>query len=362
LGRWCSTDAVEKSGVNVYRAYRCCPTRYVDPDGRADTDKAQSEVSFPWMWSVRTFLPAGSAFRRYGGIAVDEPKAVGEMGLSQAERMQRATDIEGNRQFKDFMYNSATSREFKEASVGRSDAKLADASLANDPGAIWRRDLSTVKEWRDLAKFVRAQTASRVAGTTDAGEVKEIINSAIRNEIKDPTTPAGKAINAAMKQTSGMDPKEIFRPETTEKVSWGDRIRIDTSKVRTILGAGLAQGAAMYLSAKETGMREQAYWDAVSAFMKLDPEIVNYVASHPDEGTLLALRIESQVRDQITETRFVSLVAFHGTSHDQTLGTAMTSPQIEQQRDSLNTVAITYIWLPSLNEQAPRTVTVAPPL
>ena len=55
-------------------------------------------------------------------LAVDEPKAVGEKDefgkpLPLAERMQRATDIEGNRQFKDFMYNSATSKEFKEIPI-----------------------------------------------------------------------------------------------------------------------------------------------------------------------------------------------------------------------------------------------------
>jgi hypothetical protein len=324
------------------------------------TSSDAAERSFPWLWTEQTFVPAGSGWRRYGGIAVDEPLAVGQQGISMAERMQRALDIEGNRQFKDWIYNSATSRELEEIRLGQSTTPLPDVSLQNDAGAIWRRDLKTVKEWRELAQFIRQKVAARIAAVKSPGKVKAIINAAIREEIKEPTTPAGQAIHDAIKSTTGTDPKDIFRPETLDVARWAQRISVGALK--SVLAGALTAAAGEYLAATERQQMANAYWNAVDVFISQLPEISGYAAAHPDSGTLLELAIEKTQRDQITETRLRWLQSFHGTSQDELLAWAPHRPMIALPEQPLTTIETTYIWLPPLNEQEEVGVTVVTPL
>jgi len=341
----------------------------------ADTVKAPSgELTFPWLWVEQTFVPAGSGWRRYGGIAVDEPLAVGQQGISDAERMRRALDIEGNRQFKDWIYNSATSRELEEFRIGLSETELPEVSLKSDAlptdprarleaqGQIWRRDLRKVKEWRELAQFIRQRIAARIANVRSPGKVKEIINEAIRKEIKNPSSdnPAGQAIHDAIKATTGMEPKEIFRPETTALARWAKRVSVGALK--SILAGALAQAAMEYLSGSERQQMADAYWKAVDEFVKMDPQLSEFAVNNPDQGTLLELRIERTTTDQITESRFRGIIAFHGTSHEEVLAWATNSPRMSVADTPLTTIETSYIWLPPLNEQEESTVTVLTPL
>lgn len=207
LGRWTSCDpAGATDSPNVYRAFRNAPTRYVDPTGRENEEFDPN--------------PAGSGYaRRETAINVDESKAVGEPGISKQESMRRAKDL-GGRQFLDQTMNSATKGAGKE---NHSRAPLPPTSVKENPGALLSRPtLGGIKEWDELSAIIMKEQGPKLKGKT-AQQVKEILNSAIREELKAPKTAPGKVISEALSQQLNVPAKDMFTGKTIGKAKWKPR-------------------------------------------------------------------------------------------------------------------------------------------
>jgi hypothetical protein len=143
-------------------------------------------------------------------LNIDEPLAVGERGISPAESMRRATDLR-NRQFLDFMTNQGTKREFPEVpSPAKGAPDLSSTSVKENPSSlITRPSLGGIKEWDELSAIVLERSGPSLSGKTPQ-QAKEVLNRAIREELKDPKTAPGRAISDALVNQLGMPREELF--------------------------------------------------------------------------------------------------------------------------------------------------------
>ena len=295
-----------------------------------------------------TISPDGFGIRRFFGLAVDEPLAVGEDGLSDAERMRRARDILRNRQFLDRMFNSATKRNFFEQ-TGRARV-LPLVSIVDQPGAIWRPTLENVQEWRDFATFISAKVAPRIAQVKSPGRVKEIINEAIRNELKFPTTDAGRKLNGALKSQTGMEPTELFRPGTVWKVPWG-----------TAVGRKALFNAGTMLAGAVVGYSQDASAASAQQAAREDPRALalmesagRYRTDHWDTGVLVIQVFEVRKMNEhaAASTTYRYTTVSYGKKEHEALWKHMDEASISKGIDVFSTEYKRYYWLPPLHEDS----------
>jgi RHS repeat-associated protein len=338
LGRWVSCDPSEVDPANLYQAYRGSPTRYADPDGRAEVDKA-NEPAIRWA-------SAGKGWLRYGGLAVDEPKAVGESGISTAERMDRAKDILRNRQLLDRMTNSATKRDFKERPIMPRE-QLPLVSVVDQPSAVWRPTLENVQEWRELSKILSEKLEPRLQKMTSPGKVKEAINESIRNELKNPTTDPGRKLNDALRAQTGVDPKDLFRPTTSFKRLWAT-----PAGRQALANAGVIVAGAIVAYA-ESASAEQAQKEANEELMRQGRSLDYYATDNPDMGTLViqVFEVRRIVPEAAAITTFRYQALSHGRSEHEAWWKYLDTPKLDRAVDVFSREEVKLLWIPPLNER-----------
>jgi Domain of unknown function (DUF4157)/Putative RNase-like toxin, toxin_1 len=176
---------------------------------KASNEKVRSSVD------PGTHLEVGQAFgdlevgrmrSKPLGVDVDEIKAVGEKGISNAEGMRRALDP-GNREFKDFLGNRITKHTRTQTGPAsmkpRTREKLKPVSVKKDPGAIFTRRFDEVTELKQI--FDKAlESLPPNYRSMKPTEVKAIINAEIREIIKKGSTKAGEKVRDAM-QDAGFE-------------------------------------------------------------------------------------------------------------------------------------------------------------
>jgi hypothetical protein len=182
------------------------------------TAKVESQRTIPVPEETETdleFSKAGSGATQWRvGINVDERLAVGEPGISPQEAMRRALDLR-DRQFIDLMTNQATKREGIEVpSPARVAPNLSPVSVADNPSAlITRPSLGGIKEWDELSAIIMKKKQASLAGKNPE-QVRNILNRAIREEIKNPRTTPGKAISDALVKLFPDVPRDqLFRAQ-----------------------------------------------------------------------------------------------------------------------------------------------------
>lgn len=209
LGRWTAPDPIGiKASVNDYKAFRNSPICFVDPSG------------------TQEFIRAGSGMQSVQQIAlnVDESLAVGEPGISPQEAMRRALDL-GDRQFLEHFTNQATKGERVPGPNNPVVGNLPPTTVAENPSAlIVRGRLGGIKEWDDLSAIIMQRVGPRLAGKT-AGEVKAILNEAIRAEIKAPTTAPGQVISESLSSQLHIPAPDLFGPKYRVTQTWQGAVR-----------------------------------------------------------------------------------------------------------------------------------------
>lgn len=337
IARWTSCDPAEHHIVNLYQAFLCSPIRYADPDGRAEADQTGGDVRFS---------PAGSGWRRYSGLAVDEPHAVGESGITDAERMRRARDIKGNRQFLDRMFNSATKRDFAERPIVPREP-LPLVSVVDQPSAVWRPSLENVKEWRELSKILDERLAERLNKVSSPGKVKEIINDAIRKELKNPTTEPGRKLHDAFLKETGMHPNSLFIPESHIRRLWS------TARGRRAMANAAVLLAGAIVSYAETATAETAQKNANERLLQGAQAMADFATMNPDMGILIIQVFE--VRKMNAETAAITTFRYQalsfGRSGHEALWKYQDSPKLSSSIDVFSREDYKYIWIPPLNER-----------
>lgn len=157
------------------------------------------------------FEVSGSGHTQWNpALNIDEPQAVGEENITQAESMRRAMDL-SSRQFLDALTNQGTKGNKVEIpSSARSAPDLSPTSVADNPAALLTRPrLGGILEWDQLSADVLSRKAASLVGKT-AKQVKNILNHALRDEIKSPTTPYGQAISDALSNMLGVPAQALF--------------------------------------------------------------------------------------------------------------------------------------------------------
>jgi hypothetical protein len=164
------------------------------------------------------FSPAGKGWlRRELGINIDEPLAPGEPGISPQEAMRRATDLH-NRQLLDSLTNQATKREAVHVPIAPRKSR-AVVSVVDKPSAVIDRPLGEVKEWRELSEIILEKKARALAGKTP-DQARDLLNRALRDELKDPRTAPGRLLSAALEGLLGKDASDLFRSRTLAREEW----------------------------------------------------------------------------------------------------------------------------------------------
>jgi hypothetical protein len=149
-------------------------------------------------------------------VNVDESLAVNQNNISEAERMRRALDIEA-RQLLEGTLNQATKNNFVDQSAWRDAPMREPVSVRDDPACLFERRFGEIVEMREIAEKVAGpDVLARLEGKT-ADQVKNALNTAIRNEIKEPTTDAGRAVNAALRELLCREDNEFFRRTSKKK-------------------------------------------------------------------------------------------------------------------------------------------------
>jgi hypothetical protein len=127
-------------------------------------------------------------------------------------------------------------------------------SLKDNPSALWRPALGTVKEWQDFSKEIRVSSAPLLKGVTDAGKVKNIINRQIIASLKEGDSPSARAIARALENQTGMSIEKIFTPEFKVRVPWGRGIA--GSALKLISRSAAVAGVAAELYTPIAGAQE----------------------------------------------------------------------------------------------------------
>jgi hypothetical protein len=151
-------------------------------------------------------LEAGRMRSKPLGVDVDEIKAVGEEGISNAEAMRRALDP-GNREFKDFLGNRITKHTRTQTGPASmkplTREKLKPVSAKDDPGAIFTRRFNEVTELKEIFDDALKSLPSNYRSMKPT-EVKAIINKKFREIISNGSTAAGRKVRDVM-QNAGFE-------------------------------------------------------------------------------------------------------------------------------------------------------------
>jgi hypothetical protein len=302
--------------------------------------------------------PAGKGWLRYFGLAVDEPLAVGAPGLTYAQRMNRALDILGNRQFLDRVFNSGTKGNL-EPGPGPRPSPLPEVSVVNQPSAIWRPTLENVIEWRELASFISNKTFPRVRNETSPGKIKKIINEAIRNELKWPTTDAGRKLNKALESETGMKAEDLFRPVTYGRQPWkrGNPAPLPPQgdqKREAMVNGGVVI-AGVIKSAAESTSEEVAHTQAKADLDARLGEIEQHLADNPDQGVLIVqvFEVRQIVEEAAPITTYRYTTVTYGRKEHQALWRLQDQGGISAATDAFSTEYREVIWTDPPNEREP---------
>lgn len=191
--------------------------------------------------------PAGSGYKRRDiALNIDEPLAVGAEGITREEAMRRAKDL-GNRQLLDELTNQATKGARQEVPIIKR-APLPPTSVAENPSAlVTRPELRGIKEWDELSEIIMQEHGPKLGGK-EPGEVKEILNRALREELQNPRTAPGQLIANALRIQFGKDPKHLFHSVGRARLPWG---ALKGLKGPAALVTGLAAVASAEATAAE---------------------------------------------------------------------------------------------------------------
>lgn len=350
LGRWTTYDPTGSAvSVNLYHYCRCSPIRYEDPNGREEKDKID-------------FMPKGKGGRSGKGLNVDEPKAVGEPGISAAERMSRAKDILRNRQFLNWIENQDYKGARKEIGPGAKREPLPSAtalvSVKDQPSAIWRPTLENVKEWRELADLLSKKLESRLAKVKSPLRAKEIINDEIRAELKSPKTEPGKALHEALRSQLPDPPTEWFKSNTSIKRLWTTAKGKEAAVQAGVLVAGAVVAYAEGASAEQA--QEQANID----LRKQSDAYGRFATDNPEMGILVvqAFEIRQMGQESAAVTNFRFAAPVYGYGEYDALKNYYESTRLESATDVFSRMEYRYLWIPPLDERPPVPVRVAPPM
>jgi hypothetical protein len=128
---------------------------------------------------------------------IDEPLPVGDRNASPARQVQRALDPQ-NRQLLDSITNRRTKGlgiDFRDIERGRTP--LPEVSLADDPGAVFTRRFGEVTEMRTL--FAEALAEIPDINALSPTQLKNTINTNMRDIIRTGRTPSGRAVRDALR-------------------------------------------------------------------------------------------------------------------------------------------------------------------
>jgi hypothetical protein len=166
-----------------------------DRNQRQDADRELTEEDIDRFFENLEIAGKGLQERPME-LNIDEKRAVNENGISDEERMNRALDLLNNRDFKDSTTNQATKNNFVDQSLDRTQEQKEPVSVKDDPSALFTREWKDVKEMREICEHVLNN--AKLEGK-NADQVKEALNRGLREEMKNPKTEAGKAVNEALR-------------------------------------------------------------------------------------------------------------------------------------------------------------------
>ncbi len=303
-------------------------------------------------------MPKGKGGRSGSGLNVDEPKAVGEPGISEAERMSRAKDILGNRQFLNWIENQDYKGAGKEIGPGAKREPLLPVSVKDQPSAIFRPTLENVKEWRELADILSEKLESRLEKVKSPLRAKEIINDAIRAELKSPKTEPGKALHEAFRSELPDPPTEWFKARTNVKRLWTTPKGKEAAFEAGVLVAGAVVAYAEGASAEQA--QEQANID----LRKQSDAYGRLATDNPEMGILVvqAFEIRQMGQDSAAVTYFRFSAPVYGYGEYDALKNYYGSTRLESATDVFSRMEYRFLWIPPLDERPPVPVRVAPPM
>jgi RHS repeat-associated protein len=196
-GRWMACDPKGLTdAINLYAYVGGNPVAKSDPtgtDGKGgdNVDDAIGGAADP------QFEAHGKSGLKRKPITmdIDEPKAVGDRGISPTEARNRATDV-NNRQFLD----PGTNRRTKylgtdsRAATGTGSA----VSVAKDPNALLNRNFGQITEMRDI--FNEALSRVKNPGKLSPTKLKEAINKHMWDIIKNGTGDSAQKVREALQK------------------------------------------------------------------------------------------------------------------------------------------------------------------
>jgi RHS repeat-associated protein len=204
LGRWISCDPIGiGSDVALYAYVKGNPIRKIDPGGTQDHDLDQALSG-----AIDKLDQPGVPFQQQGKgglkqvpitMDIDEPKPVGEKGISAAEARARALDV-NNRQFLDPKTNRST--KYLGTDSHAAPAPGSPVSLADNPDALLTNRFGAIPEMQDV--FNEAVGKITDPGKLSPTELKKTINSNIWDIIKSGESGPASKVRGAL-ETLGFE-------------------------------------------------------------------------------------------------------------------------------------------------------------
>ena len=198
LGRWTACDpAGFVDGPNRYQYVGGNPTRKIDPTGTQEADLNEALTG-----AIDQLDRPGNPFQAHGKAGlketpltmdIDEPRAVGERGITPAEARARALDV-NNRQFLDPKTNRVTKYLGTETRAASPPGALA--SVTENPGILLTRRFGDIAEMRDV--FQEALGKIKDPSKLTPTALKERINSNMWEIIKTGQGDAATKARAAL--------------------------------------------------------------------------------------------------------------------------------------------------------------------
>jgi hypothetical protein len=297
----------------------------------------------------------------YSSLNLDHVEALNEEGITEQERMKRAMDL-NNRQFIDRFFNQVTKKHFKE---NHNREPLPDVSLKDQPSAIFRPTLGTVKEWREMTDIILQR---HMGGLKDksALDVNRILHRALLEEIKNPTTQPGRVVNMTLRAQTGTDPEFLFRPERLATRIWTEshpHVKGAGERARGAINAIVLAAAKALNTITEVTTRDKAEEQATKSFEKKFLEIADYLDEHPDQGLLVVSIFHHIQQNEFAAevTRFTSqFLVPGGTSFEEATKRYFRSDRLhESPVGLLSYIEERLLWIPPPNTMG--NVPIEPP-